>query len=77
MTDKIYKPLSEWEPKKGDVFENKNGERLACVSDTHARYDYWAPERTEIFRWFCVSRYTLISRAADLTQAGCPDRRGV
>lgn len=40
MTKEVYKRLVEWNPKKGDLFEDKIGGRLKAVSDTHARFGW-------------------------------------
>lgn len=57
-----YKKLLEWNPKKGDEFENTLGQRLIVVSDTHAKLYVWPDFVPMPFDWF-INDYTLISRA--------------
>lgn len=59
-----YRKLKDWNPKRGDVFENECGYVCRAVSDTHARYDIW--ERLygdQPFKWF-YQNFRLVSRAS-------------
>lgn len=63
MTERTYKPLTEWNPKKGDVFVTRLGLALTGTTDTHARFDHWRYEEEKPFSWFSSPNYTLVSRA--------------
>lgn len=65
MSGKEYKKLTEWEPKKGDVFRSKHGIKTTCTSETHARGERWpSGEADKPFEWFSQP-VTRISRAKD------------
>lgn len=64
---KEYKPLTEWNPKKGDVFKGTHGKLLAVVTDTNATTDLWGPRYwSEPFAYF-TSDYTPVSYANHTT----------
>lgn len=68
--EKIYKPLSEWNPRKGDVFEARSGSKITCTHDDHARIDWRAGGWfRRPFRWFDDNCFevTPVSRAAPMT----------
>lgn len=61
-----FKPLTEWNPRKGDVFENSIS-RIFADTDTTARMEAWGGDvPSEPFSWFNAD-YTLVSRAAQPT----------
>lgn len=65
MTKEVYKKLSEWNPKKGDVFQLEDSNiKMYITSDTHFRADYWNTNQLdEVFNFWDHMECKLVSRA--------------
>tara|TARA_R110000851_G_scaffold26879_3_gene75794 strand:+ start:198 stop:680 length:483 start_codon:yes stop_codon:yes gene_type:complete len=59
---KEYRKLTDWNPKKGDVFESVSGLQLNTVSEDEASFDFWVMGTEKTFNYF-KNTYALTSRA--------------
>tara|TARA_R110000796_G_scaffold30122_14_gene80781 strand:- start:2679 stop:3161 length:483 start_codon:yes stop_codon:yes gene_type:complete len=59
---KEYRKLTDWNPKKGDVFTKEGGLQLNIVSEGRAAFSFWGEGLSDPLIYFTDS-YSLVSRA--------------